>query len=156
MSGAVTFQSGRPFTPQANSNASAIDRGLQIALPNVVGPAFVPGDVDCYYYSSRRSACKTLYPNATDFLVIPSPAAYGNEGRNNLRAPGTKIADFALHKDFPILETRSLQFRWEVFNLANTTHLGFPDRNASGASGGSITTLATDARIMQFALRLKF
>ena len=53
-------------------------------------------------------------------------------------------------------EARSLQFRWEVFNLANTTHFGFPDRNASGASGGSITSLTTDARIMQFALRLKF
>ncbi len=156
MSGGITFQDGRPFTPQANVDASAIDRGLQIALPNVVGPAFVPGNVDCYYYSSRRSACKALYPNATDFLTIPSPAAYGNEGRNNLRAPGTKIADFALLKDFPFQETRAIQFRWEVFNLANTTHLGYPDRDASSGSGGSITSLATDARIMQFSLRLKF
>jgi hypothetical protein len=155
-SGTLTFQDGRPFTPQANTNASAIDRGLQIALPNVVGPAFVPGNVDCYYYNSRRSACKALYPNASDFLAIPSPAAYGNEGRNILRAPGTRIADFALQKDFPFLETRAVQFRWEVFNLANTTHLGYPERDVSSASGGSITSLATDARIMQFALRLKW
>jgi hypothetical protein len=156
ISGGLTFQDGRPFTPTANSNNSAIDRGLQTALPSVVGPAFVPGDVDCYFYSSRRAACKSLFPNATDFLVIPTPAAYGNVGRNILRAPGTRITDFALHKDFPFMETRSLQFRWEMFNMANTTHLGFPGRDVSGGSGGSITTLGTDARIMQFALRLKF
>jgi len=156
MSGVLTFQDGRPFTPQANTNNSAIDRGLQIALPNVIGPGFVGGDVDCYYYNSRRPACRAIYSSATDFLAIPSPAAYGNEGRNILRAPGTKIADIALHKDFRIMETRALQFRWEVFNLGNTTHFGFPDRDASGSSGGSITSLATDARIMQVALRLKF
>ena len=77
-------------------------------------------------------------------------------GRNILRAPGSRITDFGLHKDFMFMETRSLQFRWEMFNLANTTHLGFPNRDVSGGSGGSITTLGTDARIMQFALRLKF
>ena len=54
------------------------------------------------------------------------------------------------------METRSLQFRWEMFNLANTTHLGFPCRDVSGGSGDSITSLGADARIMQFALRLKF
>src|SRR5262249_41756133 len=56
LSGGLTFQDGRPFTPTANSNNSAIDRGLQTALPSVAGPAFVPGDVDCYFYSSRRGA----------------------------------------------------------------------------------------------------
>jgi hypothetical protein len=156
LSGGVTFQDGRPFTPTANSNNSAIDRGLQTALPSVVGPAFVPGDVDCYFYSSRRSQCKSLYPSAGDFLIIPTPAAYGNIGRNNLRAPGMRIADLGVHKDFPIMERAALQFRWEMFNLANTTHLGFPNRDVSSGSGGSITSLATDARIMQFALRLKF
>jgi hypothetical protein len=156
ISGSLTFQDGRPFTPQAGSNSSAIDRGLQIALPNVVGPAFVPGNVDCYFYSSRNSACRALYPNATDFLVIPSPAAFGSSGRNILRAPGTKIADFALTKDTTFHERYMLQFRWEMFNLANTTHLGYPSFDASSSSGGAITSLATDPRIMQFALRLRF
>jgi hypothetical protein len=156
LSGGVTFQDGRPFTPTANSNNSAIDRGLQTALPSVVGPAFVPGNVDCYFYSSRRSNCTSLFPGTSDFLIIPTPAAYGNVGRNLLRAPGVKIADIGVHKDFPILERAALQFRWEMFNMANTTHLGFPNRDVSSGSGGSITSLGTDARIMQFALRLKF
>ena len=156
MSGALTFQDGRPFTPTAGSNSSAIDRGLQVALPNVVGPSFVPGNVDCYFYSSRNSACRALFPSATDFLVIPSPAAFGTAGRNIIRAPGTKIADFALTKDTTFHERYSLQFRWEMFNLANTTHFGYPSQDASSGSGGSITNLATDPRLMQFALRFKF
>ena len=156
MSGALTFQDGRPFTPTAGSNSSAIHRGLQVALPNVVGPSFVPGNVDCYFYSSRNSACRALFPSATDFLVIPSPAAFGTAGRNIIRAPGTKIADFALTKDTTFHERYSLQFRWEMFNLANTTHFGYPSQDASSGSGGSITNLATDPRLMQFALRFKF
>jgi hypothetical protein len=156
ISGSVTFSDGRPFTPQASVNTSAVDRGLQIALPNVVGPAYVPGNVDCYFYSSRNPACKALFPNATDFLTIPSPAAYGTAGRNIIRAPGGKVADFALTKDTTFHEHYSLQFRWEMFNLANTTNFGYPGADSSSGSGGAITSLAIDPRLMQFALRLKF
>jgi hypothetical protein len=156
LSGGLTFSDGRPFTPTANSNNSSIDRGLHVALPNVIGAPFVPGDVDCYFYSSRRAPCRALYPSAADFLAIPASGTFGNVGRNVLRAPGTKIADIALHKDFPMGESRSLQFRWEMFNLANTTHFGFPNRDASGGSGGSITQLGIDPRLMQFALRFRF
>ena len=73
-----------------------------------------------------------------------------------LRAPGTKVSDFALHKEFPFLESRALEFRWEMFNLTNTTQFGYPNRDASGGSGSVITSLAADPRLMQFALRLKF
>ncbi len=155
-SGALTFAAGRPFTPVASTNNSSIDRGLHVALPNAVGPAQVPRNIDCYFYSSRTAACRALFPSATDFLTIPPAGVFGNVGRNVIRAPGTKLMDFALHKEFPFLETRALEFRWEMFNLTNTTQFGYPDRNASGGSGGVITTLAADPRLMQFALRLKF
>jgi hypothetical protein len=156
LSGSLTFQNGRPFTPRANSNESAIDLGLHIALPHVVGPAFVPGNVDCHFYVSRNSACRALFPGAADFLAIPSPAAYGNAGRNILRAPGTRIVDLAVSKDTNFLERYTLEFRWEMFNMTNTTHFGYPGVDASSPSGGAITQLATDPRIMQFALRLRF
>jgi hypothetical protein len=73
-----------------------------------------------------------------------------------LRGPGTKVFDFALHRGFAITEQTTLDFRWEVFNLTNTPQFGLPDKNFSAGSGGVITSLAGDARIMQFALRLKF
>jgi hypothetical protein len=112
--------------------------------------------VDCYFYGSRNPACRALAPSATDAFVAPPAGVFGNEGRNTLRGPGTKIFDFSLHKETRIHESAVLEFRWEVFNLTNTTQFALPDRNITGGSPGAITTLAGDPRIMQFALRLRF
>jgi hypothetical protein len=155
-SGSLTLTSGRPFTVYANTNNSSIDRGLHQALPNVIGTPTMVEDIDCWYYSSRNAACRALAPGAGDAFAIPPAGQFGNAGRNILRGPRTNVFDFALHRTFPITEQAGIDFRWEVFNLTNTTHFGFPDRNASGSTPGVITTLATDPRIMQFALRLKF
>jgi hypothetical protein len=53
-------------------------------------------------------------------------------------------------------ERANLQFRWEVFNLANTPLFGQPNGNVTSGAVGSITTLSGDPRVMQFALRLSF
>jgi len=50
----------------------------------------------------------------------------------------------------------NLQFRWEVFNIANTPLFGQPSNNFSSSAAGSITSLSGDPRVMQFALRLSF
>ncbi len=68
----------------------------------------------------------------------------------------TNVFDFALTRDFPIHESLALQFRWEVFNLTNTVQFGQPSNNFSSSSAGTITSLAGDPRVMQFALRLSF
>jgi hypothetical protein len=153
-SGSVAFASGRPLTPFANSNDSSIDRGLHKALPNVIGAPVMPRTVDCWYYASRHRGCAGV--SGADAFVVPPAGVFGNAGRNTMISPGTKVFDFALHRAFPFGEARAVEFRWEVFNLTNTTQFGRPDTNVSGGSPGAITTLAGDARIMQFALRLKF
>src|SRR5262249_33625349 len=130
---------------------------LHRALPNVVGTPLVLESIDCWFYASANAACRALAPNATNAFVAAPAGVFGNAGRNVLRGPGTHVFDFALHRDFPFGETRSLQFRWEVFNLTNTPQFGLPDRgNITASSIASITTLAGDARIMQFALKLQF
>jgi hypothetical protein len=70
--------------------------------------------------------------------------------------PHTDEFDFAIHRDFLITERAGLEFRWEVFNLSNTVQFGKPNSDLSSGAMGSITTLAGDPRIMQFALRLHF
>jgi len=155
-SGALTLSSGRPYTIFADGNSATIDRGLQRALPNVIGAPQVLENVDCWFYTSASPACRSVAPNGQDAFSVPPPGVFGNSGRNVLRAPGTKVFDFALHRSFPLGESRALDFRWEVFNLTNTTQFGRPDQNLTGTTVGSITTLAGDPRLMQFALRLKF
>jgi hypothetical protein len=60
-------------------------------------------------------------------------------------------------RNFRLYERATMQARWEVFNLANTPVFGQPNSNLSTPSTvGSITSLASDPRIMQFALRFSF
>jgi len=123
----------------------------------VTGTPVETGNIDCWYYHSRSALCRSLFPSATDAFVAPPGGVFGNAGRNVLRGAGAVVFDFSLHRSFPLgSDARQLEFRWEMFNLTNTPQFGLPDRNVTGSSPGSITTLANDPRIMQFALRLKF
>jgi len=153
-SGALTLASGRPFTIFAASNNSSIDIGLQQALANVIGTPVMPQTVNCWFYASKNSGCNGI--TGTDAFATPPAGVFGNEGRNTLRGPGTKVFDFSLARNFSITERAQLQFRWEVFNLTNTVQFGLPNTNISGGTPGVITSLAGDPRLMQFALRLKF
>jgi len=153
-SGALTLASGRPFTIFANSNDSSIDIGLQKALPNVIGTPVIPQTVNCWFYASKNSGCNGI--TGTDAFAVPAAGVFGNEGRNTLRGPDTKVFDFSLARNFAITDRSQLQFRWEVFNLTNTVQFALPNTNYSGGTPGVITALAGDPRLMQFALRFKF
>ena len=153
-SGSLTLASGRPFTMFAAGNSSSIDIGLQNALANVIGTPAMPQTVTCWVYASKNPGCAGI--GGTDAFATPAAGVLGNAGRNILRGPGTKVFDFALDRNFSFSERTGLEFRWEVFNLSNTAQFGLPNNNYSGGTPGVITSLAGDARIMQFALRLKF
>ena len=56
-------------------------------------------------------------------------------------------------------ESKSLQFRWEVFNALNLTRFDVQSLNLSitnAANFGTYTGLLTNPRTMQFALRFEF
>ncbi len=157
-SGSWTYAAGRPFTVTAGGSLSnALDPfGAATAVPNVVGTIVEPHNVDCWFYNSRQAACRNLAPGATDGFQLQASGQKGNAGRNILRGPNTRVFDFSLQRDFPIRENMGLEFRWEVFNLFNTTQFALPARDFSSGAAGTITTLASDPRVMQFALRFKF
>ena len=157
-SGSWTYAAGRPFTVTAGGGLSnALDPfGAATAVPNIVGAIVQPQNVDCWYYNSRQATCKNLAPGVTDGFQLQASGQRGNAGRNILRGPNTRVFDFSLQRDFPIRENMGLEFRWEVFNLFNTTQFALPARDFSSSAAGTITTLASDPRVMQFALRFKF
>ena len=81
--------------------------------------------------------------------------------RNGVRGDGFFTVDMSLNKRFimPYKETHSVQFRWEVFNVANAVR--FDVNSASldvGNTGtfGKYTSLLTQPRVMQFGLRYQF
>jgi hypothetical protein len=80
---------------------------------------------------------------------------YGNSGRNILTAPGLTNLDFAVFKNFPITETKAIQFRWENYNFTNTPPFDPPTVEISSGNFGRITSAGL-GREMQFALRFQF
>ena len=101
---------------------------------------------------------------AQNDFTLPLPGQVGS--RNILRGNGYAGLDMSLMKRWkmPYNEQHSLQFRWEVFNVPNLTRF-----NAQGVgsslltsltqnpnSFGVYTSLLTQPRVMQFALRYEF
>ena len=140
VSGIYTKRSGRPFTVnQASNNVGTNMTGL----PNVSGDTSGPETVDKWF----NTAAFTLVPTGT----------FGNELRNRLTGPGFQNFDLTIQRRIPLGSRASATLRWDVFNVFNTVNFGLPNRNASDAATfGTISSLSSDPRIMQFALRVAF
>jgi hypothetical protein len=96
--------------------------------------------------------------NAFDYTY---PGQSGS--RNVLRGPGYASWDMSLNKRWQMpIEGHSLQFRWEVFNVPNLHR--FNVQSVSNpytlqqlpSDFGAFTSLLTNPRVMQFALRYEF
>jgi hypothetical protein len=101
---------------------------------------------------------------AQNDFTLPLPGGVGS--RNVLRGDGFASWDMSLAKRWkmPYRETHNLQFRWEVFNVPNLTRFNAQGVGASlltsltqsPSSFGAYTSLLTQPRVMQFALRYEF
>jgi len=121
--------------------------------------SFVPQRVN---YAAGREGDRGELDNPTQAqwydrtaYVVPASGFQGTVGRNTLIGPGSKQVDFSLSKHFATGGASRIEFRWEIFNLLNTTNFGQPDGNISNVTAGVISS-ADDARSMQFGLRFVF
>jgi hypothetical protein len=157
LSGLVRLTSGFPFT---------VFNGAQWPTDwDLSGDAYLTGSVKTGVFHDPNtigtvSAFKTLDAAQSQF-VEPLPGQSGT--RNNLRGDGYFSTDLGLSKRWIMPwgnEHQSLQFRWEVFNVTNSVRFDAQSINSSidtfGSSFGQYTRLATNPRVMQFALRYEF
>ena len=93
-------------------------------------------------------------PTAFDCNNVPL-FSFGNSGRNVVRGPGRNNFDLSLGRTFKISESKSVEFRSEMFNAFNHAQFFNPDHNGFDANFGQITQ-ARDPRIVQFALKFYF
>jgi hypothetical protein len=150
----TTLKSGLPFTPTVGSDRANTGAGGQ--RPNAIGPAFVPKTINCWYYTSANSSCRSLFPNVTDTFFVPALYTIGTSGRNILRADNLAQLDFSLLKDVRISEERRLQFRAEFFNILNHPVFNSPGANIDQSSGGQVSSTLNSNRIIEFALKFYF
>jgi len=93
----------------------------------------------------------------------------GNAGRNSLVGPSLVNLDFSVYKNFAvkkISESFSAQFRAEFFNILNHANFAPPlpiqdgaasamfNQNGSPTGAGGLTTLVTQPRDIQFAIKV--
>jgi hypothetical protein len=148
LNGIVSIYAGLPFTVTSavnTLNGSGSQRANRIrsgALPN-------PSIQEWF--------------NINDFAT-PAIYQFGNSGRDILTGPGTLQVDGSLFKNFRYTHSDStyIQFRAEVFNIANSPQFNNP-ASAIGnpavgtiVSAGSKVTLQRTSREVQLALKLYF
>ena len=147
----AAHNSGTPFTVSDSANValqanSPPISGFPASRPNVVGdPNAGPHTVDAWL---SRSAFERLN-------IQTQAGQFGNAGRNIARGPSYTNVDLALVRDFSFVRETRLQFRAEVFNLANHANFGLPVADLNSPSFGRILS-AGPARLMQFAVKLFF
>jgi hypothetical protein len=144
LSGITTFQSGRPLTPNISSDLSRTgntggDR------PILVGNPVLP----------RGERTPDRWFN-TDAFELPAGGTFGNSGRSIVTGPGINNWDFSLIKNNRFGDNRNLQFRTEIFNLANHPQFAMPNRSANSQQFGKIFETSQFSRQIQFALKILF
>jgi len=142
ISSILTLQGGMPFSI---SMATATDNTGTFQRPNRVCDGNLP---------SGQQSIKDWY-NLPCF-VAPSIYTFGNTGRNVLIGPKLETWDLGTDKDFRITERVGLQFRAEFYNALNHPNFGLPNASSGSSPAGTITNVITNARQVQFALRLHF
>jgi hypothetical protein len=80
----------------------------------------------------------------------------GTSGRNNLRLAGLTDLDVAFGKQFKVMEGKTFQLRWEIFNTLNHPNFSGYVNQFSSANFNTYTTTATNMRQMQLSARFIF
>jgi len=143
VSGIGTFESGRPFTEliqgdQNNTGNNGINR------PNLVGdPNDVPGGRGPNQWFNTAA------------FALPAFGTNGNVGRNTLVGPRFDSLDVSLIKNNRIGESKSIQFRAEVFNSLNRVNFDLPYNTVDSAQNGQIYS-AEPSRQIQLGLKIIF
>ncbi len=120
--------------------------------------------IGTYKRAGRVDLFATPATAQQDF-TLPLPGGVGS--RNVLRGNGYADWDMSLYKNWkmPYRQTHSVQFRWDVFNVPNLTRFNAQSVGSSAlltslaqqsTNFGAYTSLLTQPRVMQFALRYEF
>jgi hypothetical protein len=161
LSGIFTARSGLPFSLATAS----WPRTFIFDGANGV-PAMLTGDL-----SVLRSSIHDTANGQIQFFADPTAVHNTDTGtgvgqyprhglagsRNVLRSQPYWNVDAALLKHFALpWEGQRIQIRAEAYNLFNHNVFGVPDTDIGSVNLGSITTVQSTARVMQFGIRWEF
>ena len=149
LSSIISFESGFPFSPNANSNdLSGLGVRMQRANPGT-------GDADTD--GSRDERIAGNWFNSAAF-VDPVGIVQGTLPRNlsDVRTPHRNNWDFVATKAIPIGGRARAEVRLEVLNITNTVKVFGPTQTIGSASFGQARSQSGFMRLTQLAFRVNF
>ncbi|MEZ5354012.1 MAG: carboxypeptidase regulatory-like domain-containing protein [Bryobacteraceae bacterium] len=170
MGGLLTWRSGRPLS--VTSNIGTFYR-TAVSDDNTVNLTQNATRGDIRAMTGTRSVGGSLFwidPCTSAFLGgrctdsgakqglfdLPDSGSLGALGQTPLFGPQRVILDMSLMKRARVAEGKELEFRWEVFNALNKTNFAAPVLDITSTNFGQITRTVTNARLMQFAVKVNF
>ena len=169
VSGITQFQAGFPIhllSDDDNELTSSIDfssAGVpdQLAPFHKLDPRKNPNNYGFDPNSFTSNASEDTQPSCSAGAVFNcfQPSLFGRYGtapRTICCGPGLNNWDISVQKSTPINEKMRVEFRWDIFNLANHTRFFNPDGNVTDGSDFGRVKRAGDPRLMQVALKLYF
>ncbi|HEV8369691.1 MAG TPA: TonB-dependent receptor [Pyrinomonadaceae bacterium] len=129
-----------------NTSATAtttVQNGFTVQLPSISGSQPLPAGFTAVVNgpgggSSRQTRRPNLISGVNPYLdadrnflnpaafAIPAAGTFGNLPRNALKGPNFRQFDLILNRRFRFSESRSIEFRTEVFNLFNHANFANP------------------------------
>jgi hypothetical protein len=144
-------QSGSPVTV---TNATTTAQSLTFR-PNM------PGNPN--HGAPHQVGAGNKWFNTSAFALPATPGGEidnsqsGSETRGSVRGPDFTSTDVALIKSLPLFNQRSIELRFEGFNIFNTPHFAQPNATFGSSAFGSITsTVGGDQRLIQLGGKFNF
>jgi hypothetical protein len=158
LSGDAILYSGFPITITSTNVANA---NASTARANQYQPLRIAHRSVAQWFGTDPSATpctSSAGPSDTN------PCAYGPEATNSFgtarvgteRAPGYRIIDLSVFKEFHIFREHSILFRVDAFNAFNLASYSAPTASVSSTSFGRITSTLSPARQLQLSAKYRF
>jgi hypothetical protein len=164
LSGLARWRTGFPFPTGSSGNGFLFPTNYFVSGPPSLA-AGVPVPVTAV--TKDASGGPNIFEDSGKAYDAFQHTRSGFSGsRSALHGPGYFSLDIGLQRTFSLGQNHKIQFRWETYNVTNTTNFdGRP--NAPGNRGidfsldskstfGQLRSTAGSPRIMQFALRYDF
>lgn len=136
--GITIFSTGSPFSVINGGSPTGISTADNAGVLAVIGPGSYPDVVKNTSTVPRQTPLFGPILGNPGQFVAPQGLTYGDAGRNFLRNPGRLNFDMSLNKNVALHEGRSLQFRFEVFNIFNHTQFRIYDPTNPGNPGNNV------------------